>query len=1420
MLPANDLQNFPQFVPDQVLTSENLNQLFGYLDAEGRMTRTNLIGIGIVCGMEVKNSTDSDGHFIAITKGTGVTSSGYLITTPENGVVDVTETRYHKFRNFDAAQCRYYEPFVNIATKTQRFPLWELMEKSETTGTSPLNSIPGGLGDKVVMMFVELKEANNKNCDPNSCDDKGINVDVSFKPLLVRQADALNLINTGGTGVSSVSFNNLETLMMPRWNVPNTHPVSSDDIINSYRTILTPAFIQHVEDVLTLAHTMFKPIVAYEYPNNPFLNLAEKFVFLGNPVLSTGHTVHMQYYYDFFSDMMQAYEEFCKTGKELMSVCCPDETLFPRHLLLGEAIPLADHSKSSFRHYFIYSPLFECRNLIFILRTLFRRMHLMLDAFATPASSVGVTASDDANIRITPSQLGNVPLSVKAIPYYYRVTNTNDSLHKFWSPEKKLRNKTDQTLCYNADGTYATEMFVKKPLLFDIEPYNFFRVEGVVGKNITGVLSTVQKRIERNRLPVQVVALKTGEPHVEGFNPKNMGCNIQDLETSFDIIRREWEAVIGKTVEYLNENKEAAKTLIDNGHPNQLQHFIQDLYLSKTYIEDVRENLPAFTAMFYEFILVYERIESKSEAIRRQLMAMLNNQEANINRLLAEDIIDHMDEVVISCRKGGFRAIYQEYMKRLEEIYAKMFFSGYAKSNPGLQHKAGVPQGGTYILVYHAKPVAASLTLSNKMKSAAKKGPFVIQGIVVDKSEKPVMGAQVREKSGRKAETSVNGKFTLSLEQLPTVISVKANGFETYEEILTSPDKKKEIKLKAELAESAGVAGLATGTVIADFYLPYSCCSDCAPLQFVIQEPPPNRPPVAMAGDDISIRLPQNTVTMDGSSSADPDENIVSYTWAYKSGPASFVIGNPAIIKTDVQGLTEGDYVFTLTVTDAGGLTSVDEVKITVLPALNQPPVANAGNDTQVTLPATVTLIGTASDPDGPAPALKWTLKSAPTGATANITGDTTLNPVISFTRAGLYVFTLTATDNKGATASDDISVAVNDVPNQLPIVNAGNDTGITLPASVNLNGSASDPDNPAVAPAVKWTKKSGPAGAVIAGDTTLTPSVSFISAGTYVFTLTATDNRNGIASDDVTVTVLPAINQLPQVNAGSDQQFTLPATVTLQGSASDPDGPTPSVKWKINAAPAGVTVNIQNDTTLNPSVALTVEGTYIFTLTATDDKGDTASDDVTVVVTKPQVARNCGKLSTVISLFTKLESIDPANFPGFKGDIFTNYAQVEAYFRQTNTLAGSSTEEQIDHFINFKGVNSQLIDQLLQTWLNELFKIITNPNRKNSHLLAWGMYRVLTALTLYIACIQDEDVTVAKMPMFPVLLLMLQQFSGLTAAQVAGMSAGSRSMINGIKRMFIAALTNLKDSNNIISKPEYGDILLKIIDTITALGL
>jgi hypothetical protein len=91
-----------------------------------------------------------------------------------------------------------------------------------------------------------------------------------------------------------------------------------------------------------------------------------------------------------------------------------------------------------------------------------------------------------------------------------------------------------------------------------------------------------------------------------------------------------------------------------------------------------------------------------------------------------------------------------------------------------------------------------------------------------------------------------------------------------------------------------------------------------------------NRPPVACAGADQTITLPVATITLNGSCSIDPENNITTYQWTKIAGPSAYTIANADVELTAVSNLAEGTYLFELKVTDAGGLFSLDTVQVTV----------------------------------------------------------------------------------------------------------------------------------------------------------------------------------------------------------------------------------------------------------------------------------------------------------------------------------------------------------------------------------------------------------------------------------------------------------------------------------------------------------
>ncbi len=380
-----------------------------------------------------------------------------------------------------------------------------------------------------------------------------------------------------------------------------------------------------------------------------------------------------------------------------------------------------------------------------------------------------------------------------------------------------------------------------------------------------------------------------------------------------------------------------------------------------------------------------------------------------------------------------------------------------------------------------------------------------------------------------------------------------------------------------------------------------------------------NDAPQPKAGADQVIKLPQNSATLNGSSSADPDGSIALNRWKKIAGPGGGTIADSTAITTTVTGLTQGLYKFELRVVDNLGKEARDTMQITVNPA-NQLPVANAGRDTLLILPTnSVALNGGASiDPDGTIASYSWRKFSGPTAYT--ISDSTIVAPVISSLVPGTYQIELTVRDNLGASAKDTVMVVVSTTANLPPVAQAGSDQAITLPVStVTLSGiGSSDPDGSISS--YRWRKVAGGT-ASITDSTSAQTTVTALGAGTYQFALIVTDNLGATGMDTMAVIVNPSLNIPPTARAGNDTVITLPQnTVTLNGTGSaDSDGSIAQYRWKKIGGPSGGSIA---DTTAAQTTASALgAGSYQFELTVTDNQGAKGRDTVIIIVNQPPIA-------------------------------------------------------------------------------------------------------------------------------------------------------------------------------------------------------
>ena len=165
---------------------------------------------------------------------------------------------------------------------------------------------------------------------------------------------------------------------------------------------------------------------------------------------------------------------------------------------------------------------------------LFTRLKLMVDQISL--NDIG--GFEKSPVKITPSRYGPAALSKRCIPYYYKVNTANKELYRSWDYRKTSRQRAKFNLSYNSPE-YTTADTVVNPLLYDIEQYDFFRVEGHIGKSVNDALPRVKQLQQRFNLPFETIALSADYigTLLRGEEPK---CLIQDLESDYRVLIAEF----------------------------------------------------------------------------------------------------------------------------------------------------------------------------------------------------------------------------------------------------------------------------------------------------------------------------------------------------------------------------------------------------------------------------------------------------------------------------------------------------------------------------------------------------------------------------------------------------------------------------------------------------------------------------------------------------------------------------------------------------------------------------------------------------------------------------------------------------------------------------------------------------------------
>lgn len=909
------------FEADQVLTNNDLNETFSYLDQQSRWTRNKLIGIGIVCGFDIVHHTG----VIEITKGCGVTSQGYLITQgnelytyymPYNVPLQPANPLF----DYPDNNLPFYQPFYSdkdiyvLLTDDQQTQL-----ETDQQNKALLLSQANFLADYVVVYFLEATETDLKNCDMFDCNNNGERVSFNLRPLLIAKKYLPGIVNSANNNSTSIDSPN--QLYIKRFNVPFANLQTSKDVLNAFARLVDDSTLKNIADAYVKTYENYKAIL--NETSNPFTGLLQQLQTQRDTILKS-NTLFIQYFYDFIDDLIKAYCEFTVKINDVISACCPDENLFPLHLVLGDASQdTSKYTTGTFRQYFIFSPLFnkvqgESSEAVF----LFERMKLLIQNFTILSQKT----FGDTVIKVTPSQYEHKWLSQRAIPYYYKVNDAGGALYNTWNYYKTSQGRAASNLSYRADE-YASADFIINPLLYDIEYYNFLRVEGHLGKNYIDVLNDLVAQIQMYNLPFDVVAVQAGGDDTS-VSEKEPQCSFQDLNTLFNVLRSDVYCHLGKLMCFAAgqvyappivvttfppifgtvvgasaastanisdvESKitaaanptplfsATAKASIKNASLFSSSILINFLVYQKgTFLQNqpcftsIADNsvgkyyvghVPAGTFFFssfdpanlsLNFLTIVDQVEeiigtlyfktlsnmnvddfsSKLSTLQNYLLQLNNvflqfesTQKKENYFVDYEEKLNLFNDIIDSCFVDKFSTLSNEYNARVKLLKQQMLFPNYYKKHRGMEHKAGVPKGGTFIIVYNApatkqSPNTPTVAVNNNLSAIVKSSANIASSVNI-------------ASSATLSETELKQRLQSSFSD---VVAMDP-GFLTRAMSILSPSISR-VTLSPSIPDNA---------VIADFYLPYLCCSDCAPVNYILP-----------AKEDVLFDIQPNTFLFD-----------------------------------------------------------------------------------------------------------------------------------------------------------------------------------------------------------------------------------------------------------------------------------------------------------------------------------------------------------------------------------------------------------------------------------------------------------------------------------------------------------------------------------------------------------------------------
>lgn len=758
--------NYTVFNKDQVLSDEQLNSLSKYFDDQDRLTRVNLIGVGLVCGCNI----EIQGNAVVLNKGLAITTDGDLINIEK-------AISFSAFKPFGIDQPKYNKFYVN---KTKMLTLFELVQTEEDGLTKPIKNFSTSSGfqlsDMVALLFQQTYIKDQDLCTGSDCDNHSQNYITKTKVLLVPQSEVKLLAPKVQTAHNVAK-------LFPRIDMPriifNKSRATVKKIIAEYKKQNNVAINQ-----LSKSLPLIWKHAGFLMPSSMRKDLSGSWIqtLKSNSQSFSNTDGNIQYFYSFLQDLCEVWNELKETMLSDKSLCSPATNAFEKHILLGpilgvrnlRIVPRIDlptrnaigletsvdlnsfdlddfiiarpsFAKSVVRHEFYPSGAHQHDSQREKIQFLFQKLNALITEFTIPKSS---------NVKITPSLCRTHPQSKRSIPWYFRLSANSRTL-KFWSFSAYQMGDLAALSSYHSDQTGAIGA-AAQPLSFNIEDKNFFRIEGHIGKKATDVQAELEKmRLEFN-LPFSIVSILLDKDPTRLIGRKGTGYS--DLHRLHSLYRKDLVFRLDEVKDFSSGFKNKLFESVDNGDvtDEDCNDSIGVKTLASSRMADVEVGVKEVKTGLDLGYHAYKKNTAWLGSFN-QLMIKSTQFKSDFGKVAKTEFSTPVDSLIVDSKPRWLPWLDVIIKDKDDKADAKKTFEIFVNNHPGIESVGGVRRGGTFVILYDdIGNVVSDLSLSKCIEEKVEvesepvlprpiTGPFINNGINIYKSPRNFVNGKISD---------------------------------------------------------------------------------------------------------------------------------------------------------------------------------------------------------------------------------------------------------------------------------------------------------------------------------------------------------------------------------------------------------------------------------------------------------------------------------------------------------------------------------------------------------------------------------------------------------------------------------------------------------------------------------------------------